>query len=366
MKIERLYLQNFLSYKQLCLDFDKGINVIRGSNASGKTNLLEAIYLSAIGKTARNIKDKDLVRWGADSNAIIEIRASKKLGLFNIEINIDTAIQKYIKINSLPISRLSQLLGILNVVYFSPDEMKLIKESPNDRRRFLNISLSQQNKNYFYNLTKYNKLLQQRNKLLKDYKDTPTLVKLVNLVDQSIIPCMEYIIKCRMEFIEKLQPFANKQHNKITCKKEDLHIKYQTENIDFSNIASSMQKVFEVNFEKDRKLEYTTAGIHRDDLKIVAGGIDIRKYGSQGQQRTAVLALKLAEVFMFHSHTGEYPILLLDDVLSELDYQRQQALLASIKQVQTIITCTEFDRSLLNHSYLDININDIKEKCENA
>ncbi len=357
MRIERLQLQNFLSYKQFCLELNKGLNIVRGPNASGKTNLLESIYLSAIGKTARNIKDKDLIRWGADTNAIVEIKATTRLGVFNIELQVDTSNQKYIKINALPLSKLSQLLGIINVVYFSPDEMKLIKESPSDRRRFLNISLSQQNKNYFHNLTKYNKLLQQRNKLLKDYKDSASLVRLISLVDQSIIPCMEYIVERRKGFIEELQPFASKQHSKITCRKEDLHIKYETEDIDFANIADSIQKIFEKNLEKDKKLEYTTSGIHRDDLKIVADGIDIRKFGSQGQQRTAVLSLKLAEVFMFHAKSNQYPILLLDDVLSELDYKRQKALLQSTQNVQTIITCTEFDDTLVDYDYMDININ---------
>lgn len=360
MKIEKLYLHDFLSYPELRLDFNNGLNVIRGRNASGKTNLLEAIYLSSIGKTARNIKDKDLIRWTADDGASINIQVNKKHGSFNIEIFVNQSGQKFIKINSLPISKLSELLGVMNVVYFSPDEMKLIKESPVDRRRFLDISLSQQSKTYFYTLTKYNKLLQQRNKLLKDYKDKPSLIKMIEIVDEAIIPCIEYIMLSRKKFVEKLQPFADSQHKKITAGKESLIINYETEQVDFSDIKASMKKIYQKSFEKDKRLEYTSNGVHRDDLKIVAGDIDVRKFGSQGQQRTAVLSLKLAEIFMFHSCTGEYPILLLDDVLSELDFERQKALLESTKNVQTIVTCTEFDKSLVNYQYIDININDIE------
>lgn len=362
MKIDKLYLHNFLSYEDLRLNFCDGLNVIRGKNASGKTNLLESIYLSSIGKTARNIKDKDLIKWGTNEGANVEIEVKKSFGKFKIELFINQAGQKYIKINSLPISKLSELLGVINVVYFSPDEMKLIKESPVDRRRFLDISLSQQSKPYFYNLMKYNKLLQQRNKLLKDYKDKASLIKMIDLVDQSMMPCVENIMTSRNKFIEKIKPFADRQHKKITAGKESLNINYETEDVDFADIKGSMKKIYEKSFEKDRKLEYTTNGIHRDDLKIVVGDIDVRKFGSQGQQRTAALSLKLAEIFMFHNHTGEYPVLLLDDVLSELDYQRQKALLQATREVQTIVTCTEFDKSLVDFYYMDININDIKKE----
>lgn len=361
MKIDKLYLHNFLSYEELRINFSDGLNVIRGKNASGKTNLLEAVYLSSLGKTARNIKDKDLIRWNDDQGATIRVNVKKSYGNFEIEIFVNKSGQKFIKINSLPISKLSELLGIINVVYFSPDEMKLIKESPVDRRRFLDISLSQQNKTYFYTLMKYNKLLQQRNKLLKDYKDKPSLNKMICLVDESILPCIEHIMLNRKKFIENLQPFADSQHKNLTAGKESLNIKYETEDVDFDDIKGSMKKLYAKSFEKDKKLEYTSNGIHRDDLKIMAGDIDVRKYGSQGQQRTAVLSLKLAEIFMFHNHTGEYPLLLLDDVLSELDYQRQKALLNATKEAQTIVTCTEFDKSLVDYEYMDININDIKK-----
>ncbi|HHT82935.1 MAG: DNA replication/repair protein RecF [Christensenellales bacterium] len=359
MIVKSLYLRNFLSYEEIKLNFDDGLNIIRGHNASGKTNLVEAILMSSIGKTARNIRDKDIINWNADGEegATVITEVKKKHGDHTVEIYINAAGQKFIKIDQTPISRLGELLGVINAVYFSPDELKLIKESPADRRKFIDISLSQQSKTYFYTLIKYNKLLKHRNKLLKEYKDKTALEEMLSVVDESLLPCVELITLKRKEFIEKIQPFAQEQHGKITGGKESMEIKYETEDIDFSDIKASMKELYLKNREKDRKMEYTNNGVHRDDLKIMAGGIDVRKYGSQGQQRTAVLSLKLAEIFMFKSVAGEFPVLLLDDVLSELDYDRQKALLEVTNNLQTIITCTEFDKSLAKgREYKDIAI----------
>lgn len=358
MLIEKLYLQNFLSYKKEFIEFDDGLNILKGNNASGKTNLVEAIFLSSIGKTARNTKDKDLINWNSDNNARIKLLVKKKYYSHTIEIFIDKNGKKTILIDSIPISRLGELLGILNVVFFSPDEMKLIKNSPADRRRFIDISLSQQNKIYFYNLLKYNKLLQQRNKVLKNYKNNNSLKDMLEIVDKSLIPCEENIIIERSKFIEKLRPVANDIHKKITDQKEHLNIAYETESIDFSDISSSLKKLYISSYEKDKKLEYTTVGIHRDDLKIETSNIDVRKYGSQGQQRTAVLSLKLAEIKMLETITGETPILLLDDVMSELDERRQKALMNAIQGIQTIITCTDFNKNLVNYDFTRFTIKD--------
>lgn len=360
MIVKKLCLHNFLSYKEQNVIFDKGLNIVKGQNASGKTNLLESIYLSAIGRTARNTKDKDLINWDCTDSARIEILVKKKYGEHKIEIGINTAGQKFIQIDEIPISKMGELMGAINIVFFSPDEMKLIKDSPVDRRRFLDISLSQQSKTYFYTLMKYNKLLQQRNKLLKEYKNKVSLNDMLDIIHQSLLPCVEYIVTCRKDFVEKLQPFANNQHNKITDGKEQLDISYETEKFNFDDIKKSMSELYASSLEKDKRLEYTSVGPHRDDLKIVAGGIDVRKFGSQGQQRTAVLSLKLAEIMMLEKSTGEFPVLLLDDVLSELDVSRQKALLESVKDIQTIITCTEFDSELVNYNYNEIYIKDKK------
>ncbi|MFW5780009.1 MAG: DNA replication/repair protein RecF [Bacillota bacterium] len=360
MIIKKLNLYNFLSYKNKSVEFYEGLNVIKGKNASGKTNLIEAIYYASIGKTARNTKDKELITWGAKDELRLAVEIKKRFSSHKIEIVINNAGSKYILIDSLPVSRVGELMGALNVVFFSPDEIKLIKESPVDRRRFLDISLSQQSKTYFYTLLKYNKLLQQRNKLLKEYKNKSSLNDMLAVVEKSLLPCVEFIVTRRKQFVEKLRPYAKKQHRIITGEKEELEISYETEDLDFSDIKTSMQNVYKSSLQKDKKLEYTTKGIHRDDLKIVSGGIDVRRYGSQGQQRTAVLSLKLAEIFMLKETTGEYPVLLLDDVLSELDIHRQKALLTAIKSVQTILTCTEFDKGLVDYKYMEMDINNQK------
>jgi DNA replication and repair protein RecF len=362
MTIERLSLQNFLSYEKQQVCFNSGLNVIVGPNASGKTNLIEAVYMSSIGKTARNIKDKDLVNWQAKDNARIDLVVNKNYGRHRIEITVDGGGKKYIMIDGLPVSRLGELLGGLNVVFFSPDEMRLIKDSPVDRRRFLDISLSQQSKTYFYELLKYNKLLAQRNKLLKDYRNNASLDDMLALVDESIAPCAEQILLKRKEFVDKLKPHADMQHQRITEGKETLEISYETEAVDFSDIKNSIKDLLKKSMEKDKRLEYTSVGVHRDDLKIVAGGIDVRKYGSQGQQRTAVLSLKLAEIFMLKESTGEFPVLLLDDVLSELDDVRQRALLAAIKDVQTLLTGTNFDGALIDYDYAEFRLQNRKMK----
>ncbi|HKL73821.1 MAG TPA: DNA replication and repair protein RecF, partial [Clostridia bacterium] len=247
-------------------------------------------------------------------------------------------------------------------VFFSPDEMGLVKESPTDRRRFLDISLSQQNKLYFYSLTKYNKLLAQRNKVLKIHKNSAKFKEMLDLVTESMLEVEEYIILRRKEFLEDLAPIAASEHNYLTLGKEKLELIYQTENVDFNDVKGSLAKLYDKSLEKDSKLEYTTVGVHRDDINIVANDIDIRRFGSQGQQKTAVLSIKLAELKMFELRTGEQPILILDDVLSELDNTRRKALFERIQNVQTLITCTKFSvEGLEKYRKLHISDKSIKE-----
>lgn len=356
MYIEKLYLKNFLSYDEAFVEFFDGLNVIEGKNASGKTNMLDSVYLSAIGKTSRGTRDKDIIRWDADGGARVRLLAQKKYGRRSIDVYINDSGQKCISLDSLPISKIGELMGGITAVLFSPDEMKLIKESPSERRRFLDISLSQQSKIYFYELTKYNKLLAQRNKLLKEYKSSKSLSDMLELVEEQLLPTVEYIVSKRRAFTGQLDEIANTVHQDLTGSGEELRLCYETEQLDFSDIKDSMRKLYRKSREKDMRLEYTTAGIHRDDIKILAGGIDIRKFGSQGQQRTAVLAMKLAECRLHLETGGEYPVLLLDDVLSELDLSRQQALLRAVQGIQTIVTCTEFSDGLTEKPYKLIKI----------
>lgn len=362
MVIKKLYLDNFLSYTKQYAELSDNLNVIVGKNAAGKTNLVESIYFSSLGKSSRGLKDKELINWNNPKiGARVKILLQKKYSAHTVDIFIDEAGKKRILADNLPVSRIGELIGIINIVFFSPDEMGLVKESPVDRRRFLDISLSQQNKLYFYSLTKYNKLLAQRNKVLKFHKNSANFVEMLDLVTKSMLECEEYVLLRRKEFLEELAPIANYEHGYLTSQKENLELVYETEAINYDDVKGSLEKLYKEALEKDSKLEYTTVGIHRDDIRIMANGIDIRRFGSQGQQKTTVLSIKLAELNMFHLRTGEQPILILDDVLSELDSTRRKALFERIKGVQTLITCTKFAVEDQNYRLLHISDKSIKE-----
>ncbi|MBR1747103.1 MAG: DNA replication/repair protein RecF [Clostridia bacterium] len=354
MRLDKLYLEGFLSYDKLYLDFADGINVLVGQNAVGKTNLAESVYYCSVGKSARGLKDKELLSWSGADHARIRLRVERRFGAHTVDVYIDAQGKKRITVDELPIARIGELMGVVNAVYFSPDEMKLIKDSPADRRRFLDISLCQTDKVYFYKLSEYNKLLAQRNKLLKNYKDSRDLPEMSAIIVEKMADRQEYVVKKRKEFVEKIAPLAAARHRKITDGKEDLSLAYETEEIDFDDIKGSFLRLYEQNFEKDRRLEYTTVGCHRDDLKIIAGGIDVRKYGSQGQQRTAVLSLKLAEVDGIYSTVGEYPVVILDDVASELDRGRLKKLFESLSGVQVLVTTTEYDEDFGPATVFDV------------
>ena len=349
MKVKKVYLKNYLSYESLFVEFADGLNIIVGNNATGKTNLLDSIYYSSIGKSSKGLKDKELINWDAKEteNARIRLFVETRNNTHIVDIQINRLGKKRITIDDMPITKIGELMGVIQVVYFSPDEMKLIKESPQDRRRFMDISLSQQDRLYFYSLVQYNQLLEQRNKLLKDYYNSDNLKDMSTIITDKMADTEMYIIRKRKEFIDSISPIANKCHEIITGGKEDLKICYETSgNIDYNDINGSLKKIYQATFEKDCKLQYTTVGVHRDDIKIEAGGIDVRKFGSQGQKRTAVLSLKLAEIERFHMVTKEYPVVLLDDVLSELDEDRRTEFFKLLKDVQTFVTCTEYGNEL--------------------
>lgn len=353
MYIESVTLKNFRNYEDKTVDFKDGLNIVIGKNASGKTNLLESVYCSGIGKSPRTNKAREMIRWGSD-NAYIKVILKKQYSRHIVEYFIDSADKKIIKIDSIPLVKQSEILGMLNIVFFSPDEMKLIKESPQERRRFSDISLSQQNKKYLFSLSKYNNILAQRNKLLKESRDIKALPEMLYGWDVQLAEYGAYIVAKRYEFVEKIQVFAKKIHSEITDEKEDLELEYES-NVDRGE-TDKMKEIFfqklRANLEKDMNLLYTSFGSHRDDIAIKINGIDVRKYGSQGQQRTVALSLKLAEIYLFESEVGEKPVLLLDDVLSELDASRRQKLMELSSGLQTIITCTDFDMDLERNTVL--------------
>ncbi len=348
MYVESEKLNNFRNYEDKKVSFSDGLNAIVGKNATGKTNLLESVYICGLGNSARVSRDKDCIRWGCDG-AYIGLKLIKKYRSHTIDIYIDSREKKRIAIDGIPISRISQLIGVMNVVFFSPDEMKLVKDAPQERRRFADISLSQQSANYLYSLSRYNAALIRRNKLLKTLPAGDKLRQALQVWDTQIAAEGAKLIAARYDFVDKLKDFALERHLKLTAGAEKLELSYEsgTDRGDVKDIEETLISKLASSYEKDAHLQYTSVGPHRDDIKISVDGIDVRKYGSQGQQRTAALSLKLSEISLFTHETGETPILLLDDVLSELDRDRRNMLLKETSQLQTIITCTEYEESLV-------------------
>lgn len=345
MEIKSVQLKNFRNYTLENVVFKNGLNILEGKNAQGKTNLLEAVFLCAIGKSPRTNKEKDLLKWN-ETVGKVTIEFSKLNGNKKIELYLFSNQNKAIKINGVPIKKLGELMGELNAIYFSPDELKLVKESPDERRRFMDIDLSQFNKNYFYALSKYNKILNQRNKLLKS-GNIQSIKETINIWNEQLSEQACYIILKRLELIEKLKVFAEKAHYYLTDNQEQMVLSYVgLTDTDKDVLKQKLLNLYENSLEKDLNLGYTSVGPHRDDIKIMVNNIDVRHFGSQGQQRSCALSLKLAELEIFKSNLGEYPVLLLDDVLSELDEFRREKLLKIINNFQTILTCTEYNLDL--------------------
>ena len=354
MKVNKVQLANFRNYTQAEYTFRDGLNVICGPNAIGKTNLMESIFVSAIGRSPRTKNEKDLIRMG-DNKAYIHLFLEKKYRDHVINVEIDRSEGKKINVDGAKITRLGELIGLLTVVYFSPDELKMIKDAPQERRRFMDLSLSQQSKPYYLALSKYNALLAQRNKLMKttDFAEFSTTAF---IWETQMAEAAADIILKRRAFIEKIGIYADQYHQKIAGENEDITLIYESciEGETREEIKEALIKKLEESHEKDYELGYTTVGVHREDFNITSKGIDLRKYGSQGQQRTAALVIKLAEIEYYYSESGEKPILLLDDVLSELDEKRRTALLEATAGTQTFITCTEFKENVENYHKIDL------------
>lgn len=355
MYIKSVALKNYRNYSSARVEFCKGLNIVVGKNAAGKTNLVESIYCSALGKSPRSNKYKDLIKWN-ESSCYIKVVVAKKYRDYTIEFGIDNTDKKRVAVDGVPLTKLSGLVGILNVVFFSPDEIKLIKESPQERRKFMDISLSQQSAVYLDALSKYNAILSQRNKLLKEKFNDASLAAQLYAWDVQMAKYGTQIIIQRYAFADSIAVYAKKIHSQITEGKEDLSVSYESglERMEKSELESKFLQKLQQNFEKDKNLQYTTFGPHRDDLEILSNGVDMRKFGSQGQQRTVALSLKFAEIQLFKDEIGESPILLLDDVLSELDEGRRRQLLEMSATLQTIITCTEFEEDVQNYKTIKI------------
>ncbi len=348
MVIKQLSLKNFRNYENEQICFSDGINILTGSNAQGKTNCAEAIFYLCTGYSPRANKDKLLVRFGQETGEICGT-ATSIYGDVSVRIAFNKLDKKSIYINQIQVLKVGELLGNIHSVFFNPAELKLVQESPEDRRRFMNVSLSQMNKNYFYALQRYNKILSQRNNLLKD-PDKDLIRETLPIWDEQLSKQAGKIIKCRNDFLTEILPIAKEKHALLSSGKEELEMKtesgyYGSE----EEIAYALKQDLKTGLERDMRLGFTSIGPHRDDIKFSLNGDDVRVFGSQGQQRTVALALKLAEAEIFYKRFNEYPILILDDVLSELDKKRQRQLLSAVKGMQTIFTATSIDRQVFKN-----------------
>ncbi len=342
MIIKSLELQDYRNYDSLNLAFDRGTNILYGDNAQGKTNILEAIYVSATTKSHKGSKDRDIVNFHKEE-AHIRTFLEKEGVETRVDLHLRKSGSKGIAIDGQKIKKAADLLGICNVVFFSPEDLGIIKEGPAERRRFVDMELCQLDGFYLYNLNHYNKIVTQRNRLLKDLYFNPDLKDTLHIWDSQLVSFGSKVIERRKLFVDQLNEIIYDIHKRLSGGREEILIQYEPD-----VQIEEFEKNLRCSQEKDIKLKQTTVGPHRDDFCFLAGNVDIRKFGSQGQQRTAALSLKLSEIELVKKMTKDTPILLLDDVLSELDSNRQNYLLGSIGDVQTIITCTGLEEFVNN------------------
>ncbi len=344
MYIESIQLKDFRNYESLELKLDKGTNIFYGDNAQGKTNILEAVYLCGTSKSHKGSKDKEVIRFQKEEAHIRMI--VKKEGIsYKLDMHLKKNRAKGVAINGLPIRKARELLGVVNLVFFSPEDLNIIKNGPSERRRFLDLELCQLDNLYLSDLASYNHIVNQRNKLLKDLYKNPELKETLDVWDMQMVNYGKKIIEKRKEFIEELNEIVQEIHENLTGGKEKINIIYEP-NIEACDFEKGLLK----NRDRDIKMKLSSTGPHRDDMCVMVNGIDIRKFGSQGQQRTAALSMKLSEIYLVKKRTKDTPILLLDDVLSELDSSRQTYLLESIHDIQTLITCTGLD-DFISHQF---------------
>jgi DNA replication and repair protein RecF len=342
MIIKSIELSDYRNYEYLTMEFDKGTNILYGDNAQGKTNILEAIYLAATTKSHRGSKDREIVNFNKEE-AHIRTYLEKEGVETRVDMHLRKSKSKGIAIDGQKIKKAAELLGLCNVVFFSPEDLAIIKNGPAERRRFVDMELCQLDDFYLYNLNHYNKIVNQRNTLLKDMYSNPDLRDTLNIWDMQLVSYGSKIIERRRLFVQQLNEIIYDIHKKLSGEREEIKISYEP-NVEISDFERKMK----ISQDRDIKSKMTSVGPHRDDFCFNIGDVDIRKYGSQGQQRTAALSLKLSEIEIVKKIAKDTPILLLDDVLSELDSNRQNYLLNSIGDIQTIITCTGLEEFVNN------------------
>lgn len=347
MKIDSIEVGNFRNYQNAKLEFHEHTNILYGDNAQGKTNILESIFVCGTSKSHKGSSDKELIRIG-EEEAHIRMFMRKNNIPHKIDMHFRKNKGKGIAIDGIPIKKSSELLGFINIIFFSPEDLRIVKNGPSERRKFINLELSQLDSFYLHDLGEYNKALAQRNKLLKQIVYKPSLKDTLSIWDMQLLDYGSKIILRRKKFIDNLAELVAQINSKLTGGREYTKVVYEpnTEIDDFEKKLTDAR-------EKDMHFCNTSIGPHRDDLSFINNDVDIRKYGSQGQQRTCALSLKLAEIELVKNVINDTPILLLDDVLSELDRNRQNYLLDSIDNIQTIVTCTGLEEFIDGRLTLD-------------
>lgn len=337
MFVQNISLTNFRNLNVDNVELSSGVNILYGNNAQGKTNFIESIYFCAFGRSLRAVTDRELIRFDENS---AHIRANFVRGTFNQTLDVyiekqGTRASKRMSVDRIPIKHMKDLFGRLLVVMFTPEDLKLIKSGPAERRRFMDMEICQLSPVYYSDLREYHRALKQRNALLKILQKDKSQSDSLSVWDEQLVNHGKRIIKTRQNFVEKISNISREIHSNITQNTETLEIIYNP-NVSIENYIKDMAK----SHKRDIMQGSTSIGIHKDDINFIINGISARNFGSQGQQRTAALSAKLAEIEIIKQSTGETPVLLLDDVLSELDSKRQKYLLSQITDLQTLITCT--------------------------
>ncbi len=340
MHITRIQLTNFRNYTSLELAPCEGVTVLVGDNAQGKTNALEAVYLTCTGRSHRTRQDRELVKWG-EPFCSVHVDAVRRDGSHDVEIIIPETGRRKLKISGQDVSRSGELMGHVTGVLFAPEDLRTVKDGPAERRRFIDMALSQLRPAYYYALQRYMRALKQRNEVLKAAQFNPSMRATLPSWDEQLAAACVEVMRHRTDYIARLSAAAAETHEHIALGREKLKIEYRpsAEADDVESVLSALSAARET----DLKRQTTSVGAHRDDILLLVGDKDVRAFGSQGQQRTAALAMRLSELTVMTAEMGEAPILMLDDVMSELDPSRRRQLLSHLSGIQTLVTCTDMD-----------------------
>ena len=347
MYISSLELADFRNIVSLHMDFSQGTNILYGENAQGKTNILESLYMISTTKSHRGVRDKDMIRFGMEESHIRSLIMKGGID-YRVDMHLRKNRSKGIAINGQRIRKASELIGLLHIVFFSPEDLGIVKNGPAERRRFMDMELCQLNASYLHDLNQYNKTVENRNKLLRDIYMFPDLADTLEIWDAQLVNYGKKIISERKRFIEDLNGIVGDIHGKLSGNREHLVLRYEP-----NTLEEELEEKLRRSRDRDIHMKTTSVGPHRDDFSFMDGETDLRRYGSQGQQRTCALSLKLSEIDLVKKIIGHQPVLMLDDVLSELDSGRQNYLLSAIGGIQTFITCTGLDEFVNNRFKID-------------